>query len=364
MSEDDGAGTGGAEAPDAAADPDRASGLAALAPKPAAERARRQLSALGVYDGDRGIERYDDDRVALPVTGADPADREGTVAAVEDVERVVRHALPARDHTLADSLRTRGWDEADIDRVPGSWAVIGTVVLADFDGCPRPAEVGDALLDLHGEADTVLDRGGIDGRTRDPDVTVVAGAGDTETVHTEHGTAYALDLAETMFSPGNKAERARMGDVTGPDERVFDMFAGVGYFALPMARAGAEVIAAELDPTTYRYLVENAALNDVTDRFRAVRGDCRDVDLAPVDRVVMGHYDAHERLGSAMDALREGGRLHLHEATPEAELPDRPVRRLREAATGAGREVDVTDVREVKSHAEGVLHVVVDAVVA
>jgi tRNA wybutosine-synthesizing protein 2 len=82
-----------------------------------------------------------------------------------------------------------------------------------------------------------------------------------------------------------------------------------------------------------------------------------------VDRVVMGHYDAHERLGTAMDALREGARLHMHEATPEAELPDRPVRRLREAAADAGREADVTDVREVKSHAEGVLHVVVDAVV-
>jgi tRNA wybutosine-synthesizing protein 2 len=362
MSED---GRGETDGPPATApnDPARADGLAALVPKPAAERARRELSALGVYDGDRGIESYDDDHVALPVTGDDPADREGTVAAVDDVKRVIRHALPARDRTLADTLRTRGWSEADIDRVPGSWAVIGTVVLADFDGCPRPAEVGEALLDLHGEADTVCDRGGIAGRTRDPDVTVVAGAGDTETVHTEHGTRYALDLAETMFSPGNKAERVRMGDVTGPDERVFDMFAGVGYFALPMARAGASIVAAELDAGTYQYLVENAILNDVTDRFRAVRGDCRDVELAPVDRVVMGHYDAYERLGTAMRAVREGGTVHMHEATPEAELPERPARRLREAAAEAGREADVLDVREVKSYAEGVLHVVVDAVV-
>jgi tRNA wybutosine-synthesizing protein 2 len=337
--------------------------LAALVPKPAAERAERELSALGVYDDERGIEAYDDERVALPVTGTAPDERAGTVDAVDAVESVVEYDLPSRDRTLADHLRARGFSEAEVDAAPGSWAVIGTVVLADFDGCDRAGEVGAALLELHGEADTVLDRVGIDGRTREPDVRVVAGAGDTETVHTEHGIRYALDLAETMFSPGNKAERARMGEVTGADERVFDMFAGVGYFALPMARAGAEVVAAELDPGTYQYLVENAVLNDVTDRFRAVRADCADVDLAPVDRVVMGHYDAYERLPTGIAALREGGTIHLHEATPEAELPDRPVERLREAARDVGRGVDVREVREVKSYAEGVLHVVVDAVV-
>jgi len=337
--------------------------LAALVPKPAAERAERELSALGVYDDARGIEAYDEERVALPVLGTDPAEREGTVDAVAAVEAVVEHDLPSREKTLADRLRARGWSEADIDAVPGSWAVIGTVLVADFDGCPRPGEVGEALLELHGEADTVLDRGPVTGRTRSPTVTVVAGAGDTETVHTEYGTRYALDLAETMFSPGNKAERARMGDVTGPDERVFDMFAGVGYFALPMARAGAEVVAAELDPGTYQYLVENAVLNDVTDRFRAVRADCRDVELDAVDRVVMGHYDAYERLRAGVAALRPGGTMHLHEATPEAELPDRPAERLRAAAAEADREAEVVAVREVKSYAEGVQHVVVDAII-
>jgi tRNA wybutosine-synthesizing protein 2 len=344
-------------------DPRDTPGLAALVPKPAAERAERELSALGVYDETRGIEAYDETRVALPVTGTDPADREGTVEAVAAVESVVAHALPSRDRTLADRLRARGWNEADIARVPGSWAVIGTVLLADFDGCSRPEVVADALLELHGEADTVLDRGPVVGRTRDPDVRVLAGTGDTETVHTEHGTRYALDLAVTMFSPGNKAERARMGEVAGADERVFDMFAGVGYFALPMARAGATVVAAELDPATYRYLVENAVLNDVTDRFRAVRADCADVDLAPVDRAVMGQYDAHERLPAAVAALRPGGHLHMHEATPEADLPDRPVGRVEAAAADAGRSCEVLDVREVKSHAEGVQHVVVDAII-
>ena len=346
----------------AASSEDVVGGRAALAPKPATERVRAALVDAGLYDDDRRLTPYDEDRTALPVVT--DATLAAVTAAAPAVERVVEYDLPRRHRTLADHLRDRGWTDAEIDRAPASWAVVGTVVLVEMDDAPRPAEVGEALLALHGEADTVLDRGGIAGRTRDPDPTVVAGIGETETVHTEHGTQYALDLATTMFSPGNKAERARMGEVVASDERVFDMFAGVGYFALPMARAGADVVAAEIDPTAYRYLVENAVLNGVQDRLRAFRADCRDVEVAGVDRVVMGHYDAYERLDAAIRALGPGGRLHLHEATPEAELPDRPVGRLREAAADHDRTVEVEAVREVKSHAEGVLHVVVDAVVA
>jgi tRNA wybutosine-synthesizing protein 2 len=153
-----------------------------------------------------------------------------------------------------------------------------------------------------------------------------------------------------------------MGEVVDPDERVFDMFAGIGYFTLPMARAGADVTATEKNPAAFRYLIENAMLNDVSDRVSAFRADCRDVAVDPrVDRVVMGYYEAHEYLDAALAALKPGGIVHLHEATPERLLWDRPISRLRDVAEDAGREVELLDRRTVKSHSEGVAHVVVDA---
>ncbi|MEM4781864.1 MAG: class I SAM-dependent methyltransferase family protein, partial [Halalkalicoccus sp.] len=191
-------------------------------------------------------------------------------------------------------------------------------------------------------------------------------------VHTEHGTKYALDLSKVMFSPGNKAERARMGEIVESGERVLDMFAGIGYFSLPMARADANVIAVERNPVAFRYLLENAVLNGVEDRVDAYRADCRDVDVAPVERVVMGYYDAaeqrsdedgtpYEYLPTAFAALSRGGVLHMHEATPEPELWDGPVSRLREAAANADRDVEILGRRRVKSHSAGVAHVVLDA---
>ena len=341
------------------------SNLAAVVAKPESEATIAALREEGVYDVTRSVRERDDETVELPVT--DPPTETGVLDVVEQVDPERR--LPDLDA----HLRERGWSEEGIERAPSSWAVVGSVVLVTFgdedgrdgdDGLDvaERAEVGEALLDLHGEADTVVADEGVSGDHREPSVSVLAGEGDTETVHAEHGTRYALDLSAVMFSPGNKAERARMGEVVEPGERVFDMFAGIGYFTLPMARAGAEVTATEKNPQAFRYLVENAMLNDVSDRVSAFRADCRDVEVdSRVDRVVMGYYEAHEFLDSALAALAPGGILHLHEATPQQLLWDRPTSRLRDAAEDAGREVELLDRRTVKSHSEGVAHVVVDA---
>ncbi|MFB6074116.1 MAG: class I SAM-dependent methyltransferase family protein [Haloarculaceae archaeon] len=344
---------------------DGTAGLAVVVEKPRAQRAIDAVRAAGVYDADRRVREYGDAAVAVPVTEVP----EGV-----EYREVVRQVGEPRLRTLADHLRERGWTDDEIERAPSSWAVVGSVVLVAVGDAPRPEELGAALLALHGEADTVLARGGIEGPHREPDVTVLAGEGDTETVHHEHGTAYGLDLAEVMFSPGNKAERARMGQVIEAGERVLDMFAGIGYFTLPMARAGATVTAVERNPTAFRYLVENARRNGVTDRVRPYRADCREV--APLvaedgrfDRAVLGYYDATEPdddggfayLDPALAALAPGGVLHVHEATPGPLAPERPIDRLRAAADAAGRSVEVLDTREVKGYSEGVVHVVVDA---
>ncbi|WP_276299694.1 class I SAM-dependent methyltransferase [Halorussus lipolyticus] len=328
--------------------------LAALVRKPESEAAIAALQDEGVYDATRRVREHSDEFVELPVI--DPPTETDVLDVVEQVDPERR--LPDLD----SHLREMGWSEAEIARAPGSWAVVGSIVLVTFEDCPDREEVAEALLSLHGEADTVLAHEGVSGEHREPSVSVVAGAGDTETVHTEHGTRYALDLSKVMFSPGNKAERARMGEAVEPGERVFDMFAGIGYFTLPMARAGAEVTAVEKNPESFQFLVENAMLNDVSDRVSAFRADCRDVEMDPeADRVVMGYYEAADYLDSGLSALKPGGVVHMHEATPEDLLWDRPVSRLRDAAEEVGREIEVLDRRKVKSHSEGVWHVVVDA---
>ncbi|WP_222915295.1 class I SAM-dependent methyltransferase family protein [Natrinema sp. SYSU A 869] len=386
--------------------------LAAIVEKPRAETAIESLRAEGVYDDSRRV------REARGRSGAKPSDHANGSSTREDgpdgvalpitepptetaVLEVVKQLEPEpRTPDLEALLADRGWHDDALESVPGSWAVIGSVILVTVpEGCPDEGELGEALLELHGEADSVLaDEGiandGASGTYREPRTRLIAGDDDTETVHTEHGTRYGLDPATVMFSPGNQAERARMGEVVSADhrsadgsprdadERVFDMFAGIGYFTLPMARAGAQVTATEINPTAFRYLLENAMLNDVDDRVDAYMTDCRDLaSEIEADRVVMGYYgsadgtsesdeetahgtrtdEAHDFLEDALAALVPGGVVHYHEATPEARLWERPLERLETAAAAADRELEVLEKRRVKSHSAGVAHVVVDA---
>ncbi|GAB7018905.1 class I SAM-dependent methyltransferase [Halostagnicola bangensis] len=358
--------------------------LAVVVEKPRAETATESLRTEGVYDDERRVREYTAETVALPVS-SQPSET--------SVLEVIRQIDPDyRSPDLETRLAERGWSDAELETVPGSWAVVGSVILVTVpEDCPDETALGEELLEIHGEAESVLaDEGvandGTAGTYREPRTRLLAGHRDTETIHVEHGTKYGLDPTEVMFSPGNQAERARMGEVVSAGERVFDMFAGIGYFTLPMARAGAKVTAAEVNPTAFRYLLENAMLNEVQSDLEAYMTDCRELaEGLEVDRVVMGYYgvgdepkpssdpgdetgtrtdEAHEFLPAALEALEPGGTVHYHEATPESLLWERPVERVEGAIEAAGRTLErVDDRRRVKSHSAGVEHVVLDAVV-
>lgn len=353
--------------------------LAAIVRKPRGEEVLSTLRSEGVYDDSRRIIEHSDGTLAIPITK--PPDI--------DVIRVIQQKYPEhRPKTLDILLRDRGWSDQDINCAPSSWAVIGSVILVAVpDDCPDESELGDALLELHGHAETVLARNEISGQRRIPDHRVIAGTGNTETIHEEHGVKYKLDLSNVMFSPGNKRERTRMAaliaesatqdrpattvsdipddlrslDGLSPDEHVFDMFAGIGYFTLPAAVAGASVTAAEINPTSFEYLCTNLSLNNVDDRVTPYRTNCRNLEPDAVDRVVMGHYDSSEYLQTALQTVQYNGVVHYHALVPDANLWSQPADTLTEAASSVDRDISIEGQHRIKSYAEGIYHVVIDA---
>ena len=325
--------------------------LAVVVEHDAVERTLSDLRSEGYYDTSRRIVSRSNDRVELPLLERPPW---------IDSDTIIEQSEPEwRVNSLIERLRTAGWSDAELAQVPRSWAVIGTVIVVKLEGCSRPNEIGSVLLDIHGQADTVVDLLGIDGDHRTPRVSVIAGTGVTETIHREHGIQYALDVSTVMFSPGNKHERERMGAVVTRSERVFDMFAGIGYFTLPMARAGASVVAAEINPTAYRFLAENAVLNDVSDRIDAYLADCRTVPASP-DRIVMGHYDALGYLETALTCIEPDGTIHVHSLQPKSDPWTDAIEHIEQTAVTFDRTVAIEDRRIIKSHSPAFDHIVLD----
>lgn len=260
--------------------------------------------------------------------------------------------------------------EDELLSLPRRWRILGEVILLrEKQGVVSWRLIGEALLELYPRCRYVLLEHGIHGDLRQPRREVIASRGEVasfETLHRENGCIFRLDTMRIMFSHGNLYEKQRLKDACG-GEVVVDMFAGIGYFTIPIAvhSKPEKIIAIELNPLAYHYLQENLRLNRVENRVEAHRGDCG--ELTPVDvaeRVIMGHLSSEKYLPAGIDALKKGGVLHYHEAVPRVLYPTRPIERVKEAVSERGREILSINCRRVKKYSPGVLHTVTDVRVA
>ncbi|GAA0509134.1 tRNA (guanine37-N1)-methyltransferase [Halorubrum aquaticum] len=310
------------------------------------EVVRGRLADADLLDGDHEIE-VADGTIYVPVV--DPS------------------AVPA---DLADRLVERDAAERDRPRTPAdllgyepSLERLGDIVILDEDDDERAREIADAVMASDLPCATVLNRASpIEGELRVREWEVLAGDG-TETVHREYGHEFALDVAEVYFSPRLATERHRVIEQVDPDERVVDMFAGVGPYAVPMAARGADVVACDLNEAAIAYLRENAERNGVADRVAAVAGDVRETTAAyadAADRLVMNlPHSADEFLETAVSLAGAECVIHYYDIQHEDD-PFGPGTRAIRAAAGDDYEVAVETERVVRSYAPHEYNVCLD----
>jgi len=251
--------------------------------------------------------------------------------------------------------------------MPAGYQRLGHVLVLRLPPTLRPyhALLGAAWQDELGVATVLVRAGPIDGELRRPVVERIAG-GPTETEVVEHGIRWRFDAAEIMFAAGNRTERRRAGGLVDPGETVVDLFAGIGYFAIPAAVHGARrVLAVDKNPVAVRYLLENARRNRVAERVVALAGDNRAVELprGAADRVFLGYLpSAVPWVGRAVELVRPGGWLHVHLVVDAHHARARAEHEVAAALAAAGGSPGAPPrARRVKPYGPGRTHVVVDA---
>lgn len=228
-------------------------------------------------------------------------------------------------------------------------------------------EIAGLILDEFSYVKTVCLSSGVSGELRKPVVRYLAGEKRTETTHQENHCKFKLDVTRVMFSKGNLLERGRVPKLVRSGETVADLFAGIGYFSIPIAcnSEPGQVYSIEKNPSSFRYLKENIRLNRVQSTVAPILGDCREVNLGSIaDRVLMGYLpNTREFLPAAFAALKpEGGIIHYHDNFHESELWDKPLEILESSAFRYGYSLKrVTHKAVVKEHSPRVYHVVLDA---
>ena len=216
---------------------------------------------------------------------------------------------------------------------------------------------------------TICELKRIEGEFRNPIAKVLIG-NDTITIHKEHGILYKLDVLNIMFSKGNLYERKRIINAIKENETIVDMFAGIGYFSLGIAKYSKAriVYAIEKNPVAYNFLKENITLNKLENKIIAILGDCREIarkkELQGIaNRVIMGYLkNTEDFLSSAFLFLKDQGIIHFHNTYKKEELWNLPIKILEERAKYFGFELEeIISKRIVKSYAPRVFHVVLDA---
>ena len=276
---------------------------------------------------------------------------------------------PRRPPAERVRARLRAAASAEVaDAMPAGYQRLGGVLLLRLPAGLRPyfPLLGRAWQEELGVVTVLTQVGPVAGELRRPTVERIAGTV-TETEVVEHGIRWRFDAAELMFAAGNRTERARAGRLVRPGETVVDLFAGIGYFAIPAAVVGraARVTAVEKNPLAFHYLVANADRNGVAEVIDARLGENRTVAIDPgiADRIFLGYLpDAMPWIPRALELLRTGGGwLHVHTVADAREAVSASERHVAAEVRAAGGRVDEGPRgREVKPYGPGRTHVVVD----
>lgn len=252
--------------------------------------------------------------------------------------------------------------------LPTSFDVIGDIAVLKIPDelIPHRTEIAEAILAWNSKIKVVAQDRGVSGELRIRNLEVLAGEDRTTTVHVEYGLRYRADVARAYFSPRLATERLRIAELVRPGETVADPFAGVGPYAILIAkrRRPTRVHASDANPTAVELLRQNVAAN----RAEAVdvrEGDARAVlgEIAPADRVILDlPHTAMDFLPDAVRALGPRGTAHLYAILDDAEREER-ARQIRLAIEQEGRHVESLRLHIVRAYSPTQHHVAFDVTV-
>lgn len=251
-------------------------------PKKEGERMRKSLGEEGLLDN--SLKPFTDENfLYIPLTG----DMEDAVYAFFE-ER--EESLPLPRHELIGGIAImQDYDIKEAERLLTSRPVIHTV--------------------LHSE-------GPVTGEYRTKDYTVLAGRNTTRTDYTEYGRRFIIDLSAAYFSARLANERQRIAALMKPGERLLDMFAGVGPFAIALSEYASVVYANDINPAAVSLLAENIGLNK-RKNIIPVLADAEHLGgvFSPgaFDRIIMNlPMNSPEFLKTAFMLCRPGGMIHFY----------------------------------------------------
>ena len=263
--------------------------------------------------------------------------------------------------------------EEELSFLPRGFQTLGDVIILKlhqnlFD---KKEIIAKAYLEMLPKIRAVyLNKGKIVGSFREPEkIEYIAGENNPIVEHREHGIIYRFDITKIMFSKGNINERKFLSTLIKRGEIVVDMFAGIGYFSLPIAKHSPveKIYSIELSLESYKFLVDNIKINNLGDKIIPINGDCKIEVLKlsesgiKANRVIMGVFPApKEYIKEALSLVNDKGTIYHYEGVVEKEKYITLFKDFNKIAQKEGYKCELKSYRFVKSYGPNLYHVVLD----
>ncbi|MFX1501806.1 MAG: class I SAM-dependent methyltransferase family protein, partial [Promethearchaeota archaeon] len=213
-------------------------------------------------------------------------------------------------------------NEEELSLLPRGFQTLGNIIILKLNQKLYDNEnlIARAYLDLIPRIRSVyVNRGKIVGNFREPeDIDLIGGEDNPIVEHKEHDILYKFDITKIMFSKGNINERRYLATLVKNGEIIVDMFAGIGYFSLPIAKHSLveKIYSIEFNPESFKFLVENIRINHLTDKIVPINGNCK-IEVVKLsesgiraDRIIMGVFPApREYIKDALTLVNDNGTI-------------------------------------------------------
>jgi tRNA (guanine37-N1)-methyltransferase len=321
-------------------------------PKTLGEKTLSEANKLGLTDKSLQIQKDGKSFLCIPLTREPDEKQLGLLQAQVPEVEVKTQVFPEKklpERTLAEIFEGKLSTHL-LSSLPRALDVVGEIAIIEIP--PELEEsknlVGEAIMKTHRSVRVVLAKAGaVSGTYRLRDFDFIAGEHRTATLYKEYGCSYYVDVAKAYFSPRLSHEHQRVATLVGTGETVVDLFAGVGPFAVLIARNSkdAKVYAIDINPEAIDLLKKNARLNRVESRVYPIVDDARQVvkeKLSGVaDRVIMNLPEtASEFIDVACKATKpSGGVVHFYGFIRLPETLEYLKQRFSESVEKSGRKV-------------------------
>lgn len=233
------------------------------------------------------------------------------------------------DNFTAEATMQRLLSGSNSDVGGAGFSIVGHILHLNLRSHLDPFKkiIGQILLDKLKNVKLVVNKTSqIQSEYRNFNFEILAGDAETIVKVREHGCLFELDFAQVYWNPRLATEHNRITLLLKPESVLFDVFAGVGPFAIPAARKGCTVFANDLNPSSFEYLVKNIKHNKVQHKVEPFNMDGRDFLSTHVKTKVKEKFskaDVHVTMNLpaiAIDFLDvfkdmdspDGTELHIH----------------------------------------------------